>query len=292
MSAQATERFERVELPGALNIDLRNAILFLEDCTFHEWAHKEVVTALRHRGGFEPPRHTPALQSSIRELQLALERQRQDMDLALLSRGQALREGLQALARHRQAMYPLVDAVAACRSAAEPTVLFGSTHYSPDKWPPPERRATYAEAKEYTPAGVFLKEKLGSAALRYLHVFEAVLYARACAAPGGERGFKYVSYNAHIVPLYNETMLQETFAHCRFQDLGANWRASAAAFWQGRAWRHESAARSYLAALRFPALVLAKNEEPDYARAHELYWPMLCAIERRLGLATYETPDC
>ena len=44
-----------MELPGDLNIDLRNAILFLEDCAFHEWAHKEIVTALRHCGGFESP---------------------------------------------------------------------------------------------------------------------------------------------------------------------------------------------------------------------------------------------
>lgn len=68
---------------------------------------------------------------------------------------------------------------------------------------------------------------------------------------------------------------------------------SAAAFWQGRTWRHAQAARSYVAALRFPTLVLAKNrrQEPDLALADELYWPMLCAIERRLGLASYERPD-
>ena len=283
-------------------LDLRNAILFLEDRDFHEWVRGEVVPALRHRKNFEvqgeyTPGAAAALKGSIRELQLALEQQRRELELALLSRGEALHEALRALAERRKSMYPLMDAVAACRSVAEPTVLFGSAHYASAKWPPPERRANYAEAKDWTPASAFLKGKLEPrAAARCLHVFEAVIYARMCATRD-ERGFKYVSHNCRIAPLYDERILQETFAECRahFEDAGGgdNWRVSAAAFWQGRTWRHAQAARGYLAALRFPTLVLAKNrrQEPDLALADELYWPMLCAIERRLGLASYERPD-
>ena len=224
----------------------------MEDRDFHEWVRGEVVPALRHRKNFEvqgeyTPGAAAALKGSIRELQLALEQQRRELELALLSRGEALHEALRALAERRKSMYPLMDAVAACRSVAEPTVLFGSAHYASAKWPPPERRANYAEAKDWTPASAFLKGKLEPrAAARCLHVFEAVIYARMCATHD-ERGFKYVSHNCRVAPLYDERILQETFAECRahFEDAGGgdNWRVSAAAFWQGRTWRHAQAAR-------------------------------------------------
>ena len=62
-------------------LDLRNAILFLEDRDFHEWVRGEVVPALRHRKNFEvqgeyTPGAAAALKGSIRELQLALGQQR------------------------------------------------------------------------------------------------------------------------------------------------------------------------------------------------------------------------
>ena len=289
---------------GELPFDATGALLFAEDCDFYAWARREVLPALRY-GAYELPGATEELSQRLRELQRALAEQRRDMDRALSKRGDRLQRALEALVARRTSLHASLEALAACKSAAEPTVLFSAEPYPETRWPPPERRATFAEARLCTPVSVFLKERLRprmAAHCRYM--FEAFLFAKACG-DGRERGLKYMAHNYRVVPLYGEPLLEEAFAQCRahFQDVerdGDNWRADAVVFIRARAWRHEAAARRYVATLTTAALVLAKNErrapgllleEADLARADELFWPMLCAYERQLGLASYHDLD-
>jgi len=93
-----------------------------------------------------------------------------------------------------------------------------------------------------------------------------------------------------------------------FEDIATGegkWSAieAVAAFQKGRSWRHQNAASTYMESLKVVAMVFAKQRrrelqegvymvrEADLVLADILCWPMLCAYERRFGLATYAQID-
>jgi hypothetical protein len=179
-------------------------------------------------------------------------------------------------------------------------------------WPPAEQRASAKEAQRCIGLSGFLKRRMRLESVsRYLGIFGAVVFAKACVKSPGERRLKYAVQNARLQAIYNDReLLEEALEECKqhFDDVSQNkgrWTAFAAvsAFRDARAWRNEEALSPYINCLTAVAVVCAKQtrllghkediyvlSELELKRAHAEFWPMLCAYERRCGAAR-DAPD-
>jgi hypothetical protein len=269
-----------------------------------------------------------------KELQVAREeRALAGFRAALAAQAKALTDGFQAaLAKRDEELRALAardaEAVAAATegvgakvdvldsrvaAAVPPTVNLNAAASKAEvraaaPWPPTEQRASAEEAKRCIGLSGFLKRRMKlDSVSKYLGIFGAVVFAKACAAWPGERELKYVVQNARVQAIYDdEDLLEEAFQDCKphFDDVTdgqGGWRAIGAVndFTSARAWRNKEALSSYIKCLTAVAVVYAKKRRALAARAssagvfvlsaRELedadrdFWPMLCAYERRCG---------